>query len=70
MTHRLLNSRKEAVMSKALTEHQYDLKLFMYRLWLKTNPPMSEVIKENDKLADQTKNITYGRSINSADEST
>lgn len=47
-----------------MTVQQFDIKLFMYKLWLETNPPISEIIIENEKLSKQIKNIKYGRSIN------
>jgi hypothetical protein len=47
-----------------MTVKQFDLKLFMYKLWLTTNPPMNEIILENAKMADQAKSVKYGRHVN------
>ena len=48
-----------------MTLQQYEIKLFMYKLWLATNPPLSKIIIENDKLAEQLNKIGNGRRINS-----
>lgn len=44
-----------------MTLQQYEIKLFMYKMWLATNPPISKIIIENDKLAEQLNKIGNGR---------
>jgi len=48
-----------------MTDEQFQVKLLMYELWLQTNPSMSAIIKENDKLSTKLKRKKYGRRINS-----
>lgn len=47
-----------------MTLQQYEIKLFMYKMWLATNPPISKIIIENEKLAEQLKTVGSRKRLN------